>query len=107
MARGRKKEGNTGQQSKGGGDDNVGLDVPNNNKLTLVMAMTMFWMRTEIMKEAKMLAMMPMLLVSLLMVTMVMVTTVMALLTVMVDMTAMMLVTHLPVMMLLVKEKRK
>ncbi len=26
------------------------------------MAMTMFWMRTEIMKEAKMLAMMPMLL---------------------------------------------
>jgi hypothetical protein len=32
MARGRKKKGKTGQQSKGGGDDNVGLDVPNNNE---------------------------------------------------------------------------
>ncbi len=76
-------------------------------KLTAVMAMTMFWMRTEIMKEAKTLAMTPMLLASLLMVTMVMVTTVMALLTVMVAMTVMILVTHLPVVMLLVKEKRK
>jgi hypothetical protein len=32
MARGRKKKGQTGQQSKGGGDDNVGLDVPNHNE---------------------------------------------------------------------------
>ncbi len=32
MARGRKKKQKTGQQSKGGGDDNVGLDVPNHNK---------------------------------------------------------------------------
>ncbi len=32
MARGRKKKGKTGQQSKGGGDDNVGLDVPNHNE---------------------------------------------------------------------------
>ncbi len=32
MARGRKKKGKTGQQSKGGGDDNVGLDVPKHNE---------------------------------------------------------------------------
>ncbi len=32
MARGRKKKGKTGQQSKGGGDDNLGLDVPNHNE---------------------------------------------------------------------------
>jgi len=32
MARGRKKKRKTGQQSKGGGDDNVGLDVPNHNE---------------------------------------------------------------------------
>ncbi len=32
MARGRKKKGKTGQQSKGGGDDNVVLDVPNHNE---------------------------------------------------------------------------
>ncbi len=32
MARERKKKGKTGQQSKGGGDDNVGLDVPNHNE---------------------------------------------------------------------------
>ena len=31
MARGRKKKGKTGQQFQGGGDDNVGLDVPNHN----------------------------------------------------------------------------
>ena len=30
MARGRKKKQNTGQQSKGGGDDNVGIGVPTN-----------------------------------------------------------------------------
>jgi hypothetical protein len=76
-------------------------------KLTVIMAMTMFWIGTEIMKEAKTLAMTPMLLASLLMVTMVMVTTVMALITVMVALTAIMLVTHLSVGMLSVKEKRK
>ncbi len=32
MARGRKKKGKAGQQSKGGGDNNVGLDVPNHDK---------------------------------------------------------------------------
>ncbi len=32
MARGRKKKGKIGQQSKGGGDHNVGLDVPNHKK---------------------------------------------------------------------------
>ena len=32
MARGRKKKGKTGQQSMGGGDDNVGIAVPNNNE---------------------------------------------------------------------------
>ena len=32
MARGRKKKQKTGQQSKGGGDDNVGLDGPNHNE---------------------------------------------------------------------------
>ncbi len=74
-------------------------------KLTLVMAMTMFLMRTEIMKEAKTFAMMPTMLASLVMVTMVMVTIVMALLTILVAMTAMMLVTHLIVVTLLVKEK--
>jgi hypothetical protein len=31
MARGRKKKGKTGQQSMGGGDDNVGIAVPYNN----------------------------------------------------------------------------
>ncbi len=35
MARGRIKKGKTRQQSKGGGDDNVGLDVPNNNETTV------------------------------------------------------------------------
>ncbi len=32
MARRRKKKGKTGQQSKGGGDNNVGLDVLNHNE---------------------------------------------------------------------------
>ncbi len=32
MARGRKKKVKTGQQSKGGGDNNVGLDAPNHNE---------------------------------------------------------------------------
>ena len=61
------------------------------------MAMAMFLMRTEIMKETKTFAMMPTMLASLVMVKMVMVTTVMALLTILVAMTAMMLVTHLTV----------
>jgi hypothetical protein len=76
-------------------------------KLTAVMAMMMFLMRTEIMKEAKTFAMTPTMLASLVMVTMVLVTTVMALLTILVAMTAMMLVTHLTVVTLSVKEKRK
>ncbi len=80
---------------------------PNIMKLTAVMAMTMFLMRTEIMNEAMKFAMMPTMLASLVMVTMVMVTTVMALLTILVAMTAMMLVTHLTVVTPLVKEKRK
>ncbi len=32
MVRGRKKKGKTGQQSMEGGDDNVGIAVPNNNE---------------------------------------------------------------------------
>jgi hypothetical protein len=76
-------------------------------KVQSMMAMTMFLMRTEIEEEAKMFAIMPMLLASLLMMTMVMVTSVMALLTVIVAMTAMTLFTHLPVVTLSVKEKRK
>ncbi len=35
MARGRKKKGKIGQQSKGGEDDNVGLDVPNHNETNI------------------------------------------------------------------------
>jgi hypothetical protein len=108
MARGRTKKRKTGQQSKGGGDDNVGLDVPNHNETNSGDDNDdVFWMRTEIMREAKTFAMTPMLLASLLMVTMVMVTRVMALLTVMAAMTATMLVTHLSVVTLLVKDKRK
>jgi hypothetical protein len=76
-------------------------------KLTAVMAMTMFLMRTEIMKEAKTFVMTPTMLASFVMLTMVMVTTVMALLTILVAVTAVMLVTHLTVMMPLVKEKRE
>ncbi len=76
-------------------------------KLTAVMAMIMVWMRTEIIEEAKTLAMTPILLASLPMVTMVMVTTVMALLTVLVAMTAIMLVAQQSVVTLSVKEKRK
>ncbi len=33
MARGRKKKQKTGQQSKGGGDNNVGLDEPKHNEI--------------------------------------------------------------------------
>jgi hypothetical protein len=86
MARGRKKKGKTGQQSMGGGDDNVGIAVPNNNEPNS--------------SDGNLLA-------SLLMVTMVLVTTLTALLTVMVAMTAIMLVTYLSVVTMLVKEKRK
>jgi hypothetical protein len=76
-------------------------------KPTAVMARTMFLMRKEIMKEAKTFAMMPTMLASFVMLTMVMVTTVMALLTILVAMTATMSVTHLTVVTLFVKEKRK
>ncbi len=76
-------------------------------KITAVMAMTMFLMRTEIMKEAKTFVMTPTMLASLVIVTMVMVRTVMALLTILVAMTATMSVTHLTVVMLSVKENRK
>ena len=76
-------------------------------KLTAVMAMAMFLMRTEIMKEAKTFSMTLTTLASLVMMTMEMVRTVMELLTVMAAMTAMMLFTHLTVVTLLVKEKRK
>ncbi len=65
--------------------------------------MTMFLMRTEIMKEAKMFEMTPTMLASFVMATMVMVTTVMALLTILVAMTAMMLLTLLTVVTLSVK----
>jgi hypothetical protein len=91
----RKKEVKTGQQSVGGGDDNVGRDGPK------------FLMRTEIMKEAKMFAMTPTMLACFVMLTMVMETTLMALLTILVTMTATMLVNHLPVVTLSVKEKKK
>ncbi len=74
-------------------------------KLTAVMAITMFLVGTEKKNEAKTLAMTPMLLASLLMMTMVMVTTVMALLAVLVAITAIMLVTHLSVVTLSMKEK--
>ncbi len=64
MARGRKKKGKTGQQSKGGGDNNVDLMYLTIMKLTAVMTMTMFLIRTEIMKEAMTFAMMPTMLAS-------------------------------------------
>jgi hypothetical protein len=85
----------TGQQYMGRGDNNVGLDVPYHNETN-----------RRIMKEAKMFAMTPPMLARFVMLTMVMETTVMALLTILVAMTATMLVTHLPVGTLLVKEKR-
>ncbi len=83
----------TVQQSKGGGDNKCGLDGPNHNETNIGDGNDNVLGGNRKKKEAKMLAMTPMLLASLLMVTMVMVTTVMALLTVLVAMTAMMLVT--------------
>jgi hypothetical protein len=102
----KKKEGRTGQQSTGRCDDNVGIAVPNNNETISGDGNDNVLMRTEIIKEATPLAMRPMLLASLMMVTLVMVTAVTALLTVMVAMTAIMLVTYLSEVKLLVKEKR-
>ncbi len=95
----------TGQQSKGGGDNNLGLDVPINNETHIGDGNDNVLDENRYNEGGKDVAMTPMLLASLLMVAMVMVTTVMALLTVMVAMTAMMLVTHLPVVALSVKEK--
>ncbi len=91
----------------GGGDDNVGIAVPNNNETNCSDG------NDDVMDENRnneggtdVVAMMPMLLANLLMVTMVLVTTLMALLTVMVAMTAIMLVTYLSVVTLLVKKKK-
>jgi hypothetical protein len=103
----RKKKGKTVQQSKGGGDNNCGLDGPNHNETNSGDGNDDVLGGNGKKKEANMLAMTPMLLANLLMVTMVMVTTVMALLTVLVAMTAIMLVTRLSVVTLSVKEKRK
>ena len=89
-----------------GGDDNVGIAVPNNNEAISGDGNDNVLDENRN-NEATTLAMTPMLLASLLMVTMVMVTTVMALLIVMVAMTAIMLVTYLSAVKLLVKEKRK
>ena len=107
MARGRKKKQKTGQQSKGGGDDNVGLDVPKHKETNCSDGNDNVLDENRIMKEAMTFAMTPTMLASLVMVTMVMVTTVMALSTILMAMTAMMLVTHLTVMTLLVKEKER
>ncbi len=79
----------------------VGLDVPNNNETNSGDG------NEDILDENRNNEGGPMLLASLVMVTMVMVTTVMALLTVLVATTAIMLATHLSVVTLLVKEKRK
>ncbi len=103
----RKKKVKTGQQSKGGGDDNVGVDVPNHNETYSGDGNDNDLDENRGNEGVKLFAMTPMMLASLVIMTMVMVTTVMALLTVIVAMTAIMLVTHLSVVTLLVKEKRK
>ncbi len=96
----------TGQQSKRGGDDNVGLDGPNHNETNSSDGNddVLYENRNnegakDVCNDADN--------VGKLMVTMVMVTTVMALLTILVTMTAVMLVTHLTVVTLSVKEKSK
>ncbi len=91
----------------GGGDDKVGIAVPNNNETISGDGNDNVLDENRNNEEGNHVDMTPMLLASLLMVTMVMVTTVMALLTVMVAMTAIMLVTYLSAVKLLVKEKRK
>ena len=107
MARGRKKKQKTGQQSKGGGDDNVGIGVPNNPETNSGDGNDNGLDENrnneggkDVGNDANFLARLPM-------VTIVMVTTVMALLSVLVAMTAIMLVTQLSVVSLLVKENRK
>ncbi len=103
----RKKKVKTEQQSKGGGDDNVGLDVPDHNVTYSGDGNADDLDENRKMKEAKRFAMMPTMLTGFVILTMVMETSVMALLTILVTMTATMLVTHLPVVTLLVKEKKK
>ena len=94
-----------GQHFKGGGDDNLRLDVPINNETNIGDGNDDVLNENrnneggkDVGNDANVIG---------LMVTMVMVTTVMALLTVMVASTTIMLVTHLSVVMLSVKEKRK
>jgi hypothetical protein len=95
------------QQSKGGGDDNVGIGVPNNSETNSSDGNDNCLDENRNNEGGKDVGNEPMLLASLPMVTMVMVTTVMVLLTVLVAMTAIMLVTQLSVVTLLVKENRK
>ncbi len=99
----RKKKVKTGQQFKGGGADNVGLDVPNHNVTYRGDGNGDVLDENRNNEAGKDVSLMATMLTSLVMVTMVMVTTVMALFTILVAMTAMMLLTHLPVVMLLVK----
>ncbi len=103
----RKKKVKTGQQSKGGGDNNVGLDVPNHNVTYSGDGNDNDLDENRSNEEAKTFAMTPMVLARFVMLTMMMETSVMALLTILVTITATMLVTHLPVVTLLVKEKKK
>ncbi len=98
----RKKEVKTGQQSMGGGDNNVGLDGPNNNETNSGDGYDNVFDENRNNEGV-----MPTMLARFVMLTMVMETTVMALLTILVAMTATMLVTHLPVVTLSVKEKEK
>ncbi len=76
MARGRRKREKQGSNLREEVTTMLDLMYLTIMKLTAVMAMTMFLMRTEIMKEAMTFAMTPKMLASLVMVTMVMVTTV-------------------------------
>ena len=91
----KKKKGKTVQQSKGGGDNNCGLDGPNHNETNSSDGNDNVLGGNRKKKEAKTFAMTTVFLARLVMVTMVMVTTVMALLTILVALTAMMLLTHL------------
>jgi hypothetical protein len=99
----RKKKGKTVQHSKGGGDNNCGLDGPNYNETYSGDDSDDVLGGNRKKKEAKTLAVTTTLLARLVMVTMVMVTTVMALLTILVAMTTMMLLTHLTLVMLSAK----
>ncbi len=99
----RKKKVKSGQQSKGWGDDRVGLDRPIHDEINSGDDNDGDLDENRKNEAGKMFAMMATMLASLVMVTTVMVTTVMALLTILVAMTAMMLLTLLTVVMLLVK----